>query len=149
MSVRQLFDLAGRKAIITGGSRGLGLQIAEALGEMGAEVVIAARKQAELDQAVTHLGSLGIRASAIACDMSQVESVRELAGAAIDRLGGCDILVNNAGAAWAAPAEDHPLEAWQKLVNVNLTGVFILTQEIGRRAMIPARYGRVLEPGQA
>jgi len=144
MSVKNLFDLAGRKAIITGGSRGLGLQIAEALGEMGAEVLIAARKQAELDQAVAHLQSLGIRACAMACDMTQVDSVRQFAEQAVEQLGHCDILVNNAGTAWVAPAEDHPIEAWQKLVNLNLTGVFVLTQEIGRRSMIPRRYGRIL-----
>ena len=144
MSVRKLFDLAGRKAIVTGGSRGLGLQIAEGLGEMGAELVIAARKQSELEQAVSHLKGLGIEASAIACDMTQVDSVRSLATQALERLGHCDILVNNAGTAWVAPAEDHPLEAWQKLVNLNLTGVFVLTQEIGRQSMIPRRYGRIL-----
>ncbi len=144
MSLRALLSLEGRKAIVTGGSRGLGLQIAEALGEMGADVLIAARKQTELDEAVAHLGAQGVRASAVACDMSQPESVRQLAEAALARFGHCDILVNNAGAAWAAPAEDHPLEAWQKLVNVNLTGVFVLTQEIGRRSMIPRRYGRIL-----
>lgn len=144
MSVKNLFDLAGRKAIITGGSRGLGLQIAEALGEMGAEVLIGARKQAELDEAVAHLQSVGIRASALACDMTQVDSVRQFAEQAVERLGHCDILVNNAGTAWVAPAEDHPIEAWQKLVNLNLTGVFVLSQEIGRRSMIPRRYGRIL-----
>jgi NAD(P)-dependent dehydrogenase (short-subunit alcohol dehydrogenase family) len=144
MSVSKLFDLSGRKAIVTGGSRGLGLSIAEALGEMGAEVLIAARKQAELDQAVAHLQGMGIAASALACDMTQIDSVRQLAAQAIERLGHCDILVNNAGTAWVAPAEDHPIEAWQKLVNLNLTGVFVLTQEIGRRSMIPRRYGRIL-----
>ena len=144
MSVRQLFDLAGRKAIITGGSRGLGLQIAEALGEMGAEVLVAARKQAELDQAVAQLQARGIGASALTCDMTQVDAVRLFAEQALAWLGHCDILVNNAGTAWVAPAEDHPLEAWQKLVNLNLTGVFVLTQEIGRRSMIPRRYGRIL-----
>lgn len=144
MSVSKLFDLSGRKAIVTGGSRGLGLGIAEALGEMGAAVLIAARKQAELDQAVAHLTGMGITACAVACDMTRIESVRELAARAIERLGHCDILVNNAGTAWVAPAEDHPIEAWQKLVNLNLTGVFVLTQEIGRRSMIPRRYGRIL-----
>ena len=144
MSVSKLFDLAGRRAIVTGGSRGLGLSIAEALGEMGAEVLIAARKQAELDRAVAHLQGMGISASALACDMTQIDSVRQLAAQAIQRLGHCDILVNNAGTAWVAPAEDHPIEAWQKLVNLNLTGVFVLTQEIGRRSMIPRRYGRIL-----
>ena len=100
---------------MTGGSRGLGLSIAEALGEMGAEVLIAARKQAELDQAVAHLRAQGIKASAMACDMTRIDSVRAFAAQALERLGHCDILVNNAGTAWVAPAEDHPIEAWQKL----------------------------------
>lgn len=144
MSVKRLMDLSGRKAIVTGGSRGLGFQIAEALCEMGAEVIIAARKQAELDEAVARLRDAGGNASALTCDMTQPEAVREFAQRALERLGHCDILVNNAGTAWVAPAEDHPLDAWQKLVNLNLTGVFVLSQEIGRRSMIPRRYGRIL-----
>ena len=144
MSVKRLMDLSGRKAIVTGGSRGLGFQIAEALCEIGAEVIIAARKQAELDEAVAKLRDAGGNASALTCDMTQPEAVREFAQRALERLGHCDILVNNAGTAWVAPAEDHPLDAWQKLVNLNLTGVFVLSQEIGRRSMIPRRYGRIL-----
>ena len=144
MSVRQLFDLSGRKAIVTGGSRGLGLQIAEALGEMGAELVLTARKADELDEAVAHLEAQGIRATAIAGDMGRAESVASFVDAALAQLGEVDILVNNAGANWAAPMEDYPLEAWLKLLNVNLTGVFLLTQAIGRRSMIPRRRGAVL-----
>jgi NAD(P)-dependent dehydrogenase (short-subunit alcohol dehydrogenase family) len=144
VSVKDLLSLSGRKAIVTGGSRGLGLQIAEALAEMGAEVLIAARKQSELDEAVEHLRNQGGMASCMTCDMTQPDSVRSFAHAALKQLGHCDILVNNAGTAWVAPAEDHPLEAWQKLVNLNLTGVFVLSQEIGRESMIPRRYGRIL-----
>jgi gluconate 5-dehydrogenase len=144
MSLKQALDLTGRKAIVTGGSRGLGLQIAEALGEMGAEVLLAARKQDELDAAVAHLARLGTAAHALAADLGKPESVHAFADAALARLGHCDILVNNAGATWGAPAADHPLDAWQKLVNLNLTGVFLLTQEIGRRSMIPRHYGRIL-----
>ncbi|MFA7664731.1 MAG: SDR family oxidoreductase [Burkholderiaceae bacterium] len=144
MTVRQAFDLAGRKAIVTGGSRGLGLQIAEALGEMGAELVLAARRRPELDQAVAHLQGLGIRAQAIEADLGTPEGVSTLADAALERLGHCDILVNNAGATWGSPAEDYPLDAWLKLLNVNLTGLFLLTQAVGKRSMIPRGYGRVL-----
>lgn len=144
MSVKKAMDLHGRKAIVTGGSRGLGLQIAEALGEMGAELLLTARKPDELDAAVEHLSKQGIRAQAIASDLGQPESVIAFAEAALDRLGHCDILVNNAGATWGAPAADHPLDAWVKLVNLNLTGVFLLTQQIGKRSMIPRGYGRVL-----
>ena len=144
MSLKAMMDLSGRKAIVTGGSRGLGLQIAEALGELGAEILIAARKADELEQARAHLSAAGIRVQVLSSDMSKPESVVDFARAALARLGAVDILVNNAGAAWAAPAESHPLEGWQKLVNLNLTGVFLLTQAIGRDCMIPRRYGRIL-----
>jgi gluconate 5-dehydrogenase len=139
-----LFDLTGRKAIVTGGSRGLGLQIAEALGGMGAELVITARKADELDRAVQHLKARGIVAHAVASDQSQPAQIEAFAEAALATLGHVDILVNNAGATWGAPAEDHPLDAWLKVVNLNLTGVFLLTQAIGKRSMLPRKYGRIL-----
>jgi NAD(P)-dependent dehydrogenase (short-subunit alcohol dehydrogenase family) len=142
--VQTLFDLTGRKAIITGGSRGLGLQIAEALGDAGAEVLLAARKADELEAAVRSLSERGIKASMIPADLGKPEAVSTFAQAALKQLGGCDILINNAGATWGAAAEDHPLDAWMKLVNINLTGVFLLTQEVGRSAMIPQRWGRVI-----
>jgi NAD(P)-dependent dehydrogenase (short-subunit alcohol dehydrogenase family) len=144
MSVKQLLDLQGRAAIVTGGSRGLGLQIAEALGEMGAKLALTARKKDELDGAVAHLAKLGIEAHAWVCDIGKREQIPPVADAIMERLGKVDILVNNAGATWGAPAEDHPLDAWDKLVNVNLTGMFVLTQRIGKKAMIPAKWGRII-----
>ncbi len=144
MSVKQLFDLSGRVAIVTGGSRGLGMQIAEALGEMGAKLALTARKKDELDEAVAHLAKLGIDASAWVCDIGKREMIAPAAEAILARYGKVDILVNNAGATWGAPAEDHPLEAWDKLVNVNLTGPFVLTQLIAKKSMIPARRGRII-----
>ncbi|MBN9426076.1 MAG: SDR family oxidoreductase [Burkholderiales bacterium] len=144
MSLKKALDLSGRKAIVTGGSRGLGLQIAEALGEMGAEVLLAARKEDELRQAVDRLAAQGVTAHYGCADFGRPESIMEFVDAALGKLGHCDILVNNAGSSWGAPAEDHPLEAWQKLLNLNLTGTFVLTQAIGKRSMIPRRYGRVL-----
>jgi NAD(P)-dependent dehydrogenase (short-subunit alcohol dehydrogenase family) len=144
MSVKQAFDLSGRKAIVTGGSRGLGLQIAEALGEMGAELVLAARKADELEQAVARLIGQGVKAHGIVADLGEPKAVSSFADEALERLGHCDVLVNNAGATWGAPAEDHPLEAWLKLLNLNLTAMFLLTQAIGKRSMIPRHYGRVL-----
>ncbi|HLE67387.1 MAG TPA: SDR family NAD(P)-dependent oxidoreductase, partial [Burkholderiales bacterium] len=116
MNLKQLFDLHGRVAIVTGGSRGLGLQIAEALGEMGAKVALTARKKDELDSAVAHLAKLGIEASAWVCDLGKREQIPPVAEAILAKYGKVDILVNNAGATWGAPAEDHPLEAWDKLV---------------------------------
>jgi gluconate 5-dehydrogenase len=144
MNVKQLLDLSGRVALITGGSRGLGLQIAEALGEMGARVAITARKKEELDQAVVHLKKLKIDCEMYVCDIGKRETIPQLAEQVLKKFGKVDILVNNAGATWGAPAEDHPLDAWDKLVAVNLTGAFVLTQLIGKRSMIPAKWGRVI-----
>lgn len=144
MSAPNLFDLSGRKAIVTGGSRGLGLQIARALGAQGAELVIAARKAEELAATAAELASEGITAHPLAVNLADADAVAEFAGQAVSTLGHVDILVNNAGATWAAPAVDHPLHAWQKLVDVNLTGVFVLSQQIGRLSMIPRSYGRIL-----
>src|SRR3954469_25520627 len=144
MTVRQLLDLSGRVALVTGGSRGLGLQIAEALGEMGASIAITARKKDELDAAIVHLRKLDIKAEAYVCDLGKREAIAPMADAVLAKFANVDILVNNAGATWGAPAEEHPLEAWDKLVNLNLTGAFVLTQHIGRKAMIPARWGRII-----
>jgi gluconate 5-dehydrogenase len=144
MGVKQLFDLAGRAALVTGGSRGLGLQIAEALGEMGARVGLTARKMDELDAAVAHLGKLGVEAHAWVGDIGRRESLPALFDQVLAKFGRVDILVNNAGAVWGAPAEDHPLEAWDKLVNLNLLGAFVLSQQAAKKSMIPARWGRIV-----
>jgi len=144
MNVKQLLDLTGKTALVTGGSRGLGLQMAEALGEMGARLAITARKKDELEEAVSHLKKTGIEAFAYVCDIGKREAIAPLVDEVLKRYGKVDILVNNAGATWGAPAEDHPLEAWDKLVNVNLTGAFVLTQLIGKRSMIPAKWGRIV-----
>lgn len=143
-AVTKLFDLTGRTALITGGSRGLGLQIAESLGSQGARVVLSARKADELEAAQQHLASLGIDASWIAADNSKDEDVERLAIQAIERLGKVDILVNNAGATWGAATEDHPWEAWDKVMNLNVRSVFLLTQLVGKLSMIPNRYGRIV-----
>jgi gluconate 5-dehydrogenase len=144
MKLAELFSLKGRSALVTGGSRGLGLQIAEALGEMGARVAITARKKDELEQAVSRLEKAGTDASSYVCDIGRREAIAPAADEILRDFKKIDILVNNAGATWGAPAEDHPLEAWDKLVNVNLTGAFVLTQIIGKRSMIPAKWGRII-----
>jgi NAD(P)-dependent dehydrogenase (short-subunit alcohol dehydrogenase family) len=143
-SVRKLLELDGKTALVTGGSRGLGLQMAEALGEMGARVAITARKKDELDEAVAHLKKSGIDAVSYVCDLGKRDAIAPFADEILKRWKRVDILVNNAGATWGAPAEDHPLEAWDKLVNLNLTGAFVLTQLIGKRSMIPAKWGRIV-----
>lgn len=144
MADRNIFDLTGRTALVTGGSRGLGLQMAEALGSYGARIVLSARKADELQQAQAHLQKLGIDADWVVADGSKDADIAALADTALEKLGRVDILVNNAGASWGAPAEDYPVEAWDKVFNLNIRGLFLLTQQIGKRSMIPNKYGRIL-----
>ncbi|RZI42802.1 SDR family NAD(P)-dependent oxidoreductase [Herbaspirillum sp. HC18] len=143
-TTKELFDLKGKTALVTGGSRGLGLQIAEALGEQGAKIVLSSRKQADLDEAVAHLKARGIEASAIAADLSKESAVEPLVAEAMKRLGHIDILINNAGATWGAPAEDYPLDAWDKVMNLNIRSIFLLSQAVGKASMIPRKYGRIV-----
>ena len=143
-TVQQLFDLTGRTALITGGSRGLGLQMAQALGEAGAKVVISSRKAADLEQAVMGLQDAGIDARWIAADAGQPDDITRLADETLERIGDVDILINNAGATWGAPAQDHPLEAWDKVMNLNVRGYFLLSQAIAKRSMIERKKGRII-----
>ncbi len=144
MSVKKLFDLTGKVAIITGGSRGLGLQMAEALGEMGARLAITARKADELAEAKAHLEKLGVEVLTVTNDLSKFDQIPGLVTKVLDHYGRIDILVNNAGATWGAPAEDYPFEAWMKVINLNVNGMFFLTQEVGKRAFIPQKSGKVI-----
>jgi gluconate 5-dehydrogenase len=118
--------------------------MAEALGEQGARIVLSARKQDELDEAVAQLARRGIDATSIAVDLSQPEQVQPFVEEALRRLGHIDILVNNAGASWGAPAEDYPLEAWDKVMNLNVRSMFLVSQAVGKLSMIPRRYGRIV-----
>ena len=142
--VQKLFDLSGKTALITGGSRGLGLQIAEALGEAGARLVLSSRKAADLEEAVAHLKAKGIDAGFVAADASDPAQVQKICDEAMARLGRIDILVNNAGATWGAPAEDYPLEAWDKVMNLNIRSIFLMSQAVGKASMIPRRQGRII-----
>lgn len=144
MGVAQLFDLSGRTAVITGGSRGLGLQIAEALGEQGARLVLTARRQEQLDDAAATLREQGVSVTARASDLSQADAVAAFVDGVLEDHDAIDILVNNAGATWGAPAEEHPLEAWHKVIDLNLTGTFMLTQRVAVASMIPRSAGRIV-----
>ncbi len=143
-TAQQLFDLTGKTALVTGGSRGLGLQIAEALGEQGAKIVLSSRRQSDLEEAAARLQARGINASAIAADLSQEASIAPLLAETLKHLGHIDILINNAGATWGAPAEDHPIEAWDKVMNLNIRSIFLLSQAVGKSSMIPRKYGRIV-----
>ena len=143
-TVQQLFDLTGQVALVTGGSRGLGLQMAHALGEAGAKIMLSSRKAADLEAAAAALQAAGIDARWIAADCGKEEDIRRLAAETMERMGPIDILVNNAGATWGAPAEDHPVEAWDKVMNLNVRGYFILSQEVAKLSFIPRGKGRIL-----
>ncbi len=143
-TIQKLFDLTGKTALVTGGSRGLGLQMAHALGEAGAKIMLSSRKAEDLEQAAAELQAAGIDARWIAADCAREEDIRRLATETMERMGDVHILVNNAGAAWGSPAEDHPVEAWDKVMNLNIRGYFILSQHIAKHSMIPRRYGRII-----
>jgi gluconate 5-dehydrogenase len=142
--VNQLFDLTGKAALVTGGSRGLGLQIAEALGEAGAKIMLTSRKAADLEEAAADLQAKGIDTRWIAADASQPADVQKVVSETMERMGHIDILVNNAGATWGAPAEDHPLEAWDKVMNLNIRSLFLFAQAVGKASMIPRKGGRII-----
>ena len=142
--IHQLLSLEGKTALVTGGSRGLGLQIAEALGEAGARVMLTSRKAGDLEESAGHLKERGIEAIWIAADMSQPSEIVRVTQDAMSRLGHVDILVNNAGATWGCAAEDHPLEAWDKVMNLNIRSIFLLSQAIGKHSMIPRKAGKII-----
>jgi NAD(P)-dependent dehydrogenase (short-subunit alcohol dehydrogenase family) len=132
VSVRELFDLSGKVAIVTGGGSGIGRQMAEGLAEAGADLVLCARKAERCEQAAHELEQLGIRALGLGCDVRDPEQVQALVQRTVHEFGSVDVLVNNAGTVWGALPEDMPLEGWQKVVDVNLTGVFLFAQSAGR-----------------
>ena len=143
-ALNTLFDLTGQVAIVTGGSRGLGLQVAEALAEYGASLLLVARKEHELAATTEELRKAGYTVDYMAADLSDTTAAERIVATALEKFGRIDILVNNAGATWGEATETHPLNAWQKVLNTNMTGPFLLTQEVARKAMIPAGSGAIL-----
>jgi gluconate 5-dehydrogenase len=143
-TVQKLFDLTGKTALVTGGSRGLGLQMAHALGEAGAKIMLSSRKAEDLEQAAAELQAAGIDARWIAADCAKDADITRLADETLQRMGDVDILVNNAGASWGAAAEDHPVAAWDKVMNLNVRGYFLLSQAIAKKSMIARRSGRII-----
>jgi gluconate 5-dehydrogenase len=143
MNVRQLFDLKGRVALVTGGSIGLGRQVAQALAEMGADIVLCARKRERCEQAAQELEALGVHALALACDVTDSEQIHAVVDAATARFGRIDVLVNNAGISWGSPFEDMRLADWHKVIETNLTGTFLFSQAVGK-VMIAQGHGKII-----
>lgn len=134
-NVKELFDLTGKTAIVTGGSRGIGKEMAEALAEAGANVMICARRQEWLDATVSEFGSRGFNTASRLCDVTEPENVQAVVDETAATFGSIDILVNNAGISWGAMPEEMPLEQWQKVIDVNLTGCFLFAQAAGREML--------------
>jgi NAD(P)-dependent dehydrogenase (short-subunit alcohol dehydrogenase family) len=143
MKTPGMFDLAGRVAIVTGGSVGLGRQMAEGLAEMGAHLVLCARKKERCQKAAEELKQLGVQVLAFSCDVKDPASIREVVDATVQHFGRIDILVNNAGTSWGAPAEEMTLAQWNKVVETNLTGTFLFSQAAGK-VMIAQRGGKII-----
>ena len=144
MHVRDLFDLTGKVAVVTGGSRGLGFQMASALAEAGAALAITARKADELERAAAQLRASGYRVLAVPCDVSRSEQTDPAVARMLEEFGRIDILVNNAGATWGAPVLEMPLDGWHKVIETNVTGTFLMTQAVGRSMLGGGRPGKVV-----
>ncbi len=144
MHVRDLFDLTGRVALVTGGSRGLGFQMASGLAEAGAALVLTARKPDELDRAAAQLRERGSRVLAVPCDISRPEQIEAAVARTLGEYRQIDILINNAGATWGAPVLELPLDAWHKVMETNVTGTFLMAQAVGRAMTEAGRGGKVI-----
>jgi NAD(P)-dependent dehydrogenase (short-subunit alcohol dehydrogenase family) len=138
-----LFDLSGRVALITGGSVGLGRQMAEGLAEMGANLVLCARKKERCQQTAEELRKMRVRTLAFGCDVKDPASIRAVVEKTVNEFGQIDILINNAGTSWGALAEDMTLEQWHKVIETNLTGTFLFSQAVGK-VMISQRRGKII-----
>jgi len=142
-TINELFSLTGRVAIVTGGSRGLGREMAEGLAEAGASLMLCARRPEWLTPTVEEMRARGFRVEAMVCDVARPADVQAVVDRTISTLGKVDILVNNAGVTWAAEPEDMPLDKWQKVVDINLTGAFLFAQAAGRD-MLTRQWGRII-----
>ena len=142
-SIQELFDLTGRVAIVTGGSRGLGEEMAEGLAEAGAALMICARREQWLTPALDTFRSRGFTVEGMVCDVTVPEQVQAVVDKTLSVYGQIDILINNAGIAWAAEPDAMPLDKWQKVIDVNLTGAFLFAQAAGRE-MLKREYGRII-----
>src|SRR2546425_9093854 len=143
MHTRELFDLNGRVAIVTGGGGGLGRQMARALAEMGAHLVLCGRKAEHFEEAAAELSALGARALGVRCDVTSLDDVRALVERTKAEFGRIDVLVNNAGRAWIEPAATMPVGEWRRVLEVNLTGAFLCAQAAGN-VMIEQGGGKII-----
>ena len=141
--IKEMFDLSGRVAIVTGGSRGLGLEMAEGLAEAGASLMLCARREEWLEPTVKEMRGRGFKVEGMLCDVVNQEQVQAVVDKTIEAFGKVDILINNAGISWGERPERMPLDKWQKVLDVNLTGAFLFAQAAGHE-MLKREYGRII-----
>ncbi|HSE98145.1 MAG TPA: SDR family NAD(P)-dependent oxidoreductase, partial [Blastocatellia bacterium] len=142
-TLKEVFDLSGRIALVTGGSRGLGKEMAEGLAEAGASLMLLARREQWLTATVEEFKSRGFECEGLLCDVSNPDDVQSTVDRTIERFGKIDILVNNAGVTWGTPAEEMPLDKWKMVLEINLTGAFLFAQRVGRE-MLKRRSGNII-----
>ncbi|MBD8004801.1 SDR family oxidoreductase [Bacillus norwichensis] len=143
MTILDMFKLSNKTAIVTGGGRGLGAHIAEAYAEARANVVVCSRDVAACEEMSRKLNTYGVQSLAIECDVTNQEHIKNVINATLENFGSIDILVNNSGASWAAPVEEMPYEAWTKVMDVNVTGTFLMSQAVGK-VMIEQNKGKII-----
>ncbi|MDD1505692.1 SDR family oxidoreductase [Lysinibacillus sp. CNPSo 3705] len=143
MTVLDLFSLKGKTAIITGGGRGLGAQIAQGFAEAGANIVLCSRKVEACEEVAVELAELGVQTLALACDVTKPEDIANVVSKTLESFGQIDILVNNSGASWGTPAVEMPYEAWQKVFDVNVNGTFLMSQAVGK-IMLEQKSGKII-----
>ena len=141
-NIKDLFDLSGKTAIVTGGSRGLGKEMAEGLAEAGANLMLCARREEWLAPTIEEFRERGFSVESHLCDVSNPEQVQSVVDKTVEKFGAVDILINNAGISWGARPEEMPFDKWQKVLDVNLTGAFLFAQIAGRE-MLKREYGRI------
>jgi len=144
MHVNELFDISGKTAIVTGGGRGIGEMIAEGFAEAGANIVVCSRREENCKEVSERLkGQYSIKTLALKCDVTNPEDIKNVVGKTVEEFGGIDILVNNSGATWGAPVDDMPIEAFQKVMNVNVLGTFLMSQAVGK-VMTNQKSGKII-----
>jgi NAD(P)-dependent dehydrogenase (short-subunit alcohol dehydrogenase family) len=142
-TVKQLMSLEGRVSVVTGGATGIGFQMATGLAEAGSNLVICSRKLENCEEAAHRLEKIGVKALAVACDVTKPDEVGAMKEATLKKFGRVDVLVNNAGRAWVAPPEEMPLDRWQQVMDLNVSAPFICAQALGRE-MIKAKKGSII-----
>jgi gluconate 5-dehydrogenase len=142
-TIRELFDLSGRTAIVTGGSRGLGKEMAEGLAEAGAQLMLCARRAEWLDETLEEFRARGFRVEGRLCDVSKADEIQRVVDETLEAFGKIDVLINNAGTSWGEMPEAMPLEKWQMVLDTNLTGCFLFAQAAGRE-MLKRKSGSIV-----